>query len=138
VAAALSSGADAVRVGTRFLAAKEADSHPEYVEQLIGATGADTVLTDTFSVGWPDAPHRVLASCIEAVLGSGPDPVATMVLADGTATEVKRRSTSPPTTTTTGEISAMALYAGTGVGAVTRSQPAAEIVAELCGPLEGR
>jgi len=36
-----------------------------------------------------------------------------------------------------GEISAMALYAGTGVGAVNASQPAADVVADLVSELGG-
>ena len=36
---------------------------------------ADTVITEAFSLGWPDAPHRVLASCVDAVEEPGPDPV---------------------------------------------------------------
>ena len=62
----------------------------------------------------------------------GPDPVATMALGDGSVVDLRRRSTSPPTTGTTGDIAAMALYAGMGVGAMTGRKPAAEIVAELC------
>ena len=37
----------------------------------------------------------------------------------------------PPSTETTGEIEAMALYAGQGVGQVREIKPAAEIVREL-------
>jgi len=58
MAAALAAGADGVRVGTLFLATPEADVHPEYVEALLGAGAADTVLTTTFSVMWPDAHHH--------------------------------------------------------------------------------
>src|SRR5213079_183863 len=73
MAAALVAGADAVRVGTRFMVASESTAHPTYVEALIGAGADDTVLTTAFGDGWPDAPHRVLKSAIEAgeKLGSG-------------------------------------------------------------------
>jgi hypothetical protein len=37
----------------------------------------------------------------------------------------------PPTRDTSGKIEAMALYAGQGVGAVSRVQPASEIMREL-------
>ena len=40
-------------------------------------------------------------------------------------------SPAPPHEETTGEIDAMALYAGMGVGNVARVEPAADIVAEL-------
>src|SRR5207302_244414 len=54
-----------VRVGTRFIAATEAGVHPEYVKALIAGEPEDTVVTEAFSEGWPNAPHRVLRFCIE-------------------------------------------------------------------------
>src|SRR6266566_5766634 len=65
MAASLAAGAAAVRVGTRFVAATEAEAHPAYLEKLIAAEAKDTVLTETFSAGW-NAPHRVLRSSVEA------------------------------------------------------------------------
>jgi nitronate monooxygenase len=58
MAAALVAGADGVRIGTRFVAAAEAGAHPAYVPALVAASAGDTVYTDRFAVGWPDAPHR--------------------------------------------------------------------------------
>jgi hypothetical protein len=49
----------------------------------------------------------------------------------GTKVPIQRFSVECPTRETTGAIRAMALYAGQSVGAVTRVQPAREIVAEL-------
>ena len=66
MATALAAGADGVRVGTRFVAAAEAAVHPEYVAALIAAKAQDTAYTEAFSVGWPDAPHRVLRSSVSA------------------------------------------------------------------------
>lgn len=57
VEGALSGGADAVVVGTRFLLSRESDAHPEYKRRLLDAR--DTVLTELFGAGWP-APHRVV------------------------------------------------------------------------------
>jgi NAD(P)H-dependent flavin oxidoreductase YrpB (nitropropane dioxygenase family) len=132
---ALSLGAAAVRVGTRFVAAIESAAHPLYVEMLSAATGDDTALTETFSEGWPGAPHRVLASSIEAARASA-DPVATIRQPDGTETPFPRFGTAPPTADMSGDIRAMALYAGTGVDAVKGRLPAAEIVAELTEGLD--
>lgn len=128
---ALALGADAVRVGTRLLAAAEADVHPVYLDALVAAGPDGTVLTRTFSVGWPDAPHRVLASAEAAALADGPDPVGRMTLADGSEVDLRRRGSTPPTSTTAGQIEAMALYAGLGVGAVTGRTTAAAIIEEL-------
>ena len=127
---ALRLGADAVRVGTRFVAAAESNAHPDYVAALIGARADDTEYTEAFGVGWPNAPHRVLASAIVAA-GRADGDVGSTVAADGRTTPMPRFGASVPTRTTVGDIAAMALYAGTSVGAVTRRQTAAEIVAEL-------
>ncbi len=126
VTALLEAGAAAVRVGTRFVAASEADAHPAYVEKLIAASRQDTVLTESFTTGWPDAPHRVLRSAVEAAEQLD-GPVAGML----GEREIARFAALPPTREVRGEIAAMALYAGESVDAVTRIQPAAEIVAEL-------
>ena len=136
VTRALALGADAVRVGTRFVAAAESAAHQKYVEMLSEATAADTVMTEAFSLGWPNAPHRVLASCVEAVEKPGPDPVGAMTAADGSQRALERFNTSPPTTATTGQIEAMPLYAGTGVDAVQGRVPGAAIVAELTEGLD--
>lgn len=130
VAAAFAAGADAVRIGTRFVAAAEADAHPAYVDALIGASADDTVLTTAFDVMWPDAPHRVLRSALDAARADGPDPAGTIELG-GSAVPVPRRSPMVPTRSATGDIASMALYAGESVGAVTERQPAAAIVDEL-------
>ena len=53
--AAGAAGATGVRVGTRFVATPEANSHPDYVDALVRAQAADTVLTTALSVMWPDA-----------------------------------------------------------------------------------
>ena len=62
-----------------------------------------------------------------------------MTLPDGRTVALPRRGATPPTTTTTGQIEAMALYAGRGVGAVTARTTATAIVEELAGGLgDGR
>lgn len=116
MAAAHAAGADAVRVGTRFMATPEAGAHDTYVEALIEASGEDTVLTTAYGEGWPDAPHRVLRSSLTAGEALGEAQVWHPLW---------------PTTATPGDVSAQALYAGESVGAVRRRQPAADIVAEI-------
>jgi nitronate monooxygenase len=126
VKAAFALGADAVRIGTRFLGAQEADVHPRYRELLLKARADDAVYTQLFSVGWPDAPQRVLGSAIAAASADGPDPVGHL----GDAA-LPRRGTTPPVARTTGQIDAMALYAGRSVGALRSVQPARTIIDEL-------
>lgn len=130
MAAALAAGAEAVRVGTRFVAAAEADAHPEYVAALVAARSEDTVLTERFSVMWPDAPHRVLRSAVAAAEAHLGEIVGEMELA-GIRQPLPRFAVPCPTRATSGTIAAMALYAGESVGAVRRVVPAADIVREL-------
>lgn len=113
VAALISLGADAVRVGTRFLVCPEAHAHDQYVANLIAATSDGTVLTDWYDEGWPHAPHRVLRSSVDAARQSG------------------WRSPLPPARDIDRPVGDMAQYAGTGVGAISEVQSAAEVVADL-------
>jgi len=102
-----------VRVGTRFVASPESGAHPDYVRMLLAATADDTVLTEWFSDGWENAPHRVLSSSVAAAQKTG------------------WRATVPPYRGVDRNPSDMAMYAGMGVGDVNVSQPAAEVVADL-------
>jgi len=137
VAAALGAGAQGIAAGTAYLAATEADLHPVYRERVLRADGADTELTDLFNIGWPHAPHRVLRNETFGAwraAGSPPapdrpgegEPVATR----GGRTVV-RYSDEQPTRATEGDIAAMALYAGLGVGAIARVEGAATITQRL-------
>ncbi len=131
VRVALLRGADAVRIGTRFVATVESDAHDHYVDLLIRSTAADTVLTRRFDVGWPDAPVRVLTSALVAAEQSPDGTVAQMAMPDGSIAEIPRFSTTPPNRTTTGNLDAMALYAGTSVDAVTGRTTLASVMNEL-------
>src|SRR5438477_10844415 len=130
VAAALAAGASGVRVGTRFVAAAESPAHPAYVEALVRAGPGDTVVTTAFSVMWPDAPHRVLRSCVDALDAFQGEVVGEMVMGPARM-PIPKGAVPVPRSDTTGAIEAMPLYAGEAVGAVTGRQPAREIVLEL-------
>jgi NAD(P)H-dependent flavin oxidoreductase YrpB (nitropropane dioxygenase family) len=122
----LNAGAAAVRCGTRFVAADEADAHPRYVQALVAAGVEDTVLTGAFGTGWPDAPHRVLRSSLDAAQAFSGDVVATV-----SGRSLPRFAPVPPTSAAQGDVSAMPMYAGTSVRDVHAVMPAADIVAEL-------
>jgi NAD(P)H-dependent flavin oxidoreductase YrpB (nitropropane dioxygenase family) len=130
LAAVLAAGASGARLGTRFLAAREANIHPSYLQLLQQARAEDTVLTEVFSTRWPNAPHRVLRSSVDAAMAFAGEVVGTLPTPNG-AFPVPRYGVASPTRETTGTVQAMALYAGESVGAVRRVQPAAEIVKEL-------
>jgi len=138
VAAAKALGAQGVWVGTRFLAAEEANIHPRYQELIIECNGDDTLYSEIFDLGWPHAALRTLQNAttrnwIAAGRPASPgrpgegENVARR--ADGSG--IPRYSFSSPTRDTSGEAEAMALYAGEAVGLVGARQSAADIVKEL-------
>jgi nitronate monooxygenase len=131
MAAALAAGAAGVRVGTRFVAAAESGAHPAYAQALIAARAHDTVYTEAFSVGWPDAPHRVLRSGVAAAEAFEGEVVGERTRLDGARIPIRRFEAATVDRTTTGALEAMPLWAGESVSAVTRVQPAAEIMGEL-------
>jgi NAD(P)H-dependent flavin oxidoreductase YrpB (nitropropane dioxygenase family) len=136
-AVAVAAGADGVACGTAFLAALESDVHPEYLERLVQANEADTVLTTVFDVGWADAPHRVLRNGTVAeweaagAPARGGRPGEGDVVARRSGLPVVRYSDAQPTADTVGEIGSMALYAGTSVGLMHRRAGAADITHEI-------
>jgi NAD(P)H-dependent flavin oxidoreductase YrpB (nitropropane dioxygenase family) len=130
LAAVLAMGADGVRVGTRFVATRESGAHPAYVDALVAAGAADTVLTEAFGVMWPHAPHRVLSSCVDAAAAFIGPTVGEMHTPDGPM-PLPPWHVHAPTADTTGAIEAMALYAGQSVGAIDAVTPAADVVCEL-------
>ena len=132
---AIRMGVAAARVGTRFVATTESGAHPAYVAALVSArSGFETTLTTAFSGGWPDAPHRVLRSAVEAVQAFDGEVVGHLV-ANGRRTPIARFAVSTPSKDVEGDVAAMALYAGEGVGDVREVRPAADVVAELVAKL---
>ena len=137
VAACLAAGASAVRVGTRLLATEEAGAHPAYVAALLAAGAEDAVLTDAFSVMWPNGPepHRTLRSALEAAEAFDGEVVGETRMG-ATTLPVPRFGVPCPNRDTTGEIAAMVHYAGQGAGATNRVLPAAQVVTELAEDAE--
>jgi NAD(P)H-dependent flavin oxidoreductase YrpB (nitropropane dioxygenase family) len=138
LAAALALGANAAWVGTRFLLAHEANVHPEWRRRIQAATETGTVHSTLFDRGWPDAPHRTLRnSTVQAWEQAGRPhaprrPGERDVVAhapDGRA--LYRYGPDAAVTGTTGDVEALALYAGQGAGVARHVIPAAGIVAEL-------
>ena len=127
--AALAAGAAAVVMGTRFVASDESDAHPRYKQRLLAAEGRDTVLTELFHGGWP-APHRVLRnSTYERWLAAGCPPSGQRPGEGETvAAGIARYALNVPLSGTDGDVEAMAMYAGQGVGAINAVEPAAAIV----------
>lgn len=147
LAAALAIGADGVQCGTAFLATEESFAHPYHKSRIIEATSDDTVLTDVFVLNWPKgAAVRVIANSVTDgldghYLGHDPDNLPRVAIArDGDQPRL-RFSTDSPLRTTIGDLEAMALYAGQGVGALNDVPPAAarlgDMVAQARNILKG-
>ena len=137
MAAVMAAGADGVRVGTRFVAADEAEAHPDYVAAVIAAQPEDTVYGDTFAHEFPGLPHRALRSSAEAALAFDGEVVGERFRPPyGDRVPVHRFEKMVITRHVTGTVEAMPHWAGESVGGVTRTQPAAEIVRELADEAE--
>ena len=138
---AIDAGASAVACGTAFLAAFEADVHPDYRARVLAADASDTQLVGLFDVGWPDAPHRVLRNRTVAeweaadAPPSGERPGEGEVVGSRDRQPIVRYSDAQPTRQTSGDVQAMAMYAGTSVGRVRRAQSAREIAASIAGAI---
>lgn len=139
MAAALILGAAGVWIGTRFLAAEEATVHSEYRQRLFAASETDTAYCDDlFSVGWPNAPHRVLRNSTvrnwEAAgrMPPGQRPGEGEIIATSRSrSKVVRYQSFTAGPDTEGDIEALPLWAGQGVALVRKTQPAAEILHEI-------
>ena len=139
LAAALALGAQGVWLGTRFLLAEEAPIHAYYRDRLLAARAEDAVwAADLFDVGWERAPHRALRNSTRErweQAGSPPpgerpgegEEVAHR--ADGAS--IARYSSAMPVSGVDGDIEALSMWSGQGIGLADRVQPAAEIVREL-------
>jgi NAD(P)H-dependent flavin oxidoreductase YrpB (nitropropane dioxygenase family) len=140
VAAALTLGAQAAVLGTRFLMTTESRAHPEYKQRLIGAAASDTVRTTLFGHGWPNAPHRTLRTAfVNEWLGkeqrgqeSRPDePVVGHTVIAGQKMPVQRFMGIPPNSESTGDIALRNLLAGQAVGLIHEVKSAKDVVLEL-------
>ncbi|MGW8369918.1 MAG: NAD(P)H-dependent flavin oxidoreductase [Gammaproteobacteria bacterium] len=131
VSAALKAGADAVCLGTRFVASEEANAHAEYKERIARAKAKDTLITSIFGPEWPDVPMRVIKN--QATDGRVADhPIGTTELF-GQSYEMPPNSAVLPMRETTGNLDWMCLAAGASVEGIEQVKSVAEIVESLFG-----
>jgi len=135
--AARAAGAAAVVMGTRFVASDECKAHPQYQARLLEAKGRDTVLTELFDVGWA-APHRVLRNSTYERWEAASRPPAGERPSEGeeVAPGIARYAINVPLSGIEGDVEAMAMYAGQGVGAIDAVEPAAAIVERFAAALQ--
>jgi nitronate monooxygenase len=137
LAEVLSVGAQGAMLGTAFLATEESFAHDYHKRRIIEATADQTLLTQAFHINWPPgAPVRVLANSVTR--GERGDPCyqegEKTQIGDEAGRPVYLFSTDSPLRTTSGDLEAMALYAGQGIDRITAIVSAADrlqsIVAE--------
>ena len=146
VVAALTLGAQAVSMGTRFVASEEVQVVQAYKQRIVDSTAEDTVYTTLFDVGWPDAAHRVLRNTAmdewEAAgcPASGQRPgegraIGTMPMA-GTSVELPKYGIFPPMPGFAGDLEQTALYAGESCRLIHDVKPAGHIVRDIMAEAE--
>lgn len=143
LAAALALGADGVWLGTRFVATEEAAVADAYRDRVAGAEETDTVRTELFDVGWPAQPHRVLRnSTVENWEAAGRPPSGERpgegeaVGAYPWGTDIERYGDDLPVAGATGDLEAMAMYAGQSAGLTDDVCPAGEVVENVVDEAE--
>jgi NAD(P)H-dependent flavin oxidoreductase YrpB (nitropropane dioxygenase family) len=138
LAAVLALGADAAWVGTRFLLAHEASVHATWRRQIQAASETSTLYSTLFDRDWPDAPARTLRNSTVRAWERAGRPAAPGRPGEGDVVArapdgscLYRYGASPAMGGATGDVEALALYAGQSVGIVNDVLPAATIVDEL-------
>jgi nitronate monooxygenase len=132
--AALALGAEGIHCGTVFLATEESYAHDYHKQRLVQATSEDTVHSDVFAIGWPSqSPVRTIANSVteqyaQNLYGHGPDEFSREVIAQDGDEPVYKYSTWSPLRDMTGDMEALALYAGQVCGTIDRIRPAGEVV----------
>jgi NAD(P)H-dependent flavin oxidoreductase YrpB (nitropropane dioxygenase family) len=128
LAAVLALRAAGAWIGTRFLASHEAMIHPRYRERLFAADENDTAyLENLFDVSWPNAPHRALRNQTVQCWEAAERPAAGQRPGEGEVIATSR-SQGPivgyrcytPGDDAEGDIDALSLWAGQGVGLVSK------------------
>jgi NAD(P)H-dependent flavin oxidoreductase YrpB (nitropropane dioxygenase family) len=138
LAAVLVLGADAAWVGTRFLMAQEANVHDEWRGRIRDASETSTVYATVFDGGWPGSPHRALRNSTVAAWEKAGRPAAPGRPGEGDVVarapdgaSLHRYGAEIPVRGATGDVEALAHYAGQSTGIIEDVRPAAAIVEEL-------
>lgn len=141
VAAALVLGADAVSMGTRFVASEEAFAHADYKRRLVEAAGTDTRLSSVYGPDLPQFnPMRVLDVGLARDFAGAEDrapkdlssqPVVATMKLGGESVPLRRFGSFVPTPDTAGQIDQLPFLAGQGVGLIHEVVPVARIMDEL-------
>lgn len=140
VAAALALGAEAVCVGTRLVASREAFAHDEDKRRVVAATVDDIARTSIFGPEWPDQPMKVIRNRVvrewagrDDKTPPAPEPQARIGRTVLFTQEypMPKFSAVLPTPHTTGDFEEMCLAAGESAGLAKDIKPAGDMVREM-------
>ena len=137
IAARLAQGAQAVVMGTRFVATTESRAHEVHKQAIVEAGQDSTVFTNCFDGDFPYAMHRVLRnSTLDAWEAAGcPEPPHRPgegdVLFHHGDSAILRYGDDGPLEGATGDIEAGCLYAGMGVTHIDKVEPASVMMKRL-------
>lgn len=134
--AAISLGSSGISIGTRFLMSNEASIEEQYAQLMAKADENSTQYAkNLFNRGWENAPHRILRNSTVKQWEKADKPQPGQRPNEGEiigyTTENKpiiRYSDANPIQGTSGDLEAMALYAGQSVGLIEERIPAKKIV----------
>jgi NAD(P)H-dependent flavin oxidoreductase YrpB (nitropropane dioxygenase family) len=138
--AALALGAQAVSIGTRFLASAESHAHPDYKRRVVEADETQTTRTILYGYGWPNAPHRTLRTPFveewegneaRGQEGRPDEPVMGETVIGGRPMPVLRFMGFPPNEQATGDLNSMSLLMGQSAGAIREIKPVGVIIDDL-------
>lgn len=136
VARVLLYGAQAAVLGTAMVATQESFAHEYHKQRLVAARSEDTVLTGQFHINWPPrARVRVLVNSVTRgergdAFAAAPD-AGPAIIGEDDGRPIRLFSTDSPLRSTSGDLEAMALYAGEGVGRIHGIEAAARRIARI-------
>lgn len=123
---------------TCFVATEEAAVHQLYKQRIVDATETETIHTDVFDVGWFGVPHRVLTNeTVKRWDAAGRPPKWSRPNEDETVATfpdsqpIQRYSFALPRSEMTGNVDALALYAGQSAGLTETLKSGSTVVTDL-------
>ena len=123
----LAMGAQAAVLGTALMMTTESFAHEVHKQRLVQARSGDVRLTEDFHINWPPlAAVRVLPNAVTRGERGDPFTGERQVIGEEEGRPIYCFSTDSPLRSMTGDLEAMALYAGLGVGRIGDIVPAAE------------
>jgi nitronate monooxygenase len=132
LATALLSGAQGAVLGTAFLATEESFAHQVHKQRIVDAGPDETVHTTLFPINWPaGAAVRVLPNAVTRGERGEANLADKKVIGHDGARPIFLFSTDSPLRSMTGELEAMAIYAGEGASRIADIIPAGERLRQI-------